>query len=68
MKKTKLKELQDVVMKTVNSVDENDQETFFAGVTEIAKIQGIDEKHVMFDIARSIYKSVYWFVGDKNNA
>lgn len=55
-------------MKTVNFVDENDPEAFFAGVTEIAKIQGIDEKHVMFDIARSIYKSVYRFVGDKNNA
>ena len=57
MTKGEAKELLTALEKTINAVAEDDQQTFFAGITKIARLNRENKKTTMFDIVRSFYRT-----------
>lgn len=57
MTKGEAKELLTAVEKTINAVAEDDQQTFFEGITKIARLNRENKKTTMFDIVRSFYRT-----------
>lgn len=57
MTKGEAKQLLTAVEKTINAVAEDDQQTFFDGITKIARLNRENKKQTMFDIVKSIYRT-----------
>ena len=57
MTKGEAKELLTALEKTINAVAEDDQQTFFEGITKIARLNRENKKTTMFDIVRSFYRT-----------
>ena len=57
MTKGEAKELLTAVEKTINAVAEDDQQTFFEGITKIARLNRENKKTTMFDIVKSFYRT-----------
>lgn len=57
MTKGEAKELLTAVEKTINAVAEDDQQTFFEGITKIARLNRENKKQTMFDIVKSFYRT-----------
>ena len=61
MTKGEAKELLTALEKTINAVAEDDQQTFFEGITKIARLNRENKKQTMFDIVKSFYRTAQFY-------